>query len=282
MPNLRISKPSLEDLTKKIDSASINTESKTILKFMIEATRTMFNDRDAKVTELVEKLEAEKLDKETKIAALNSELQIQLTANKNLSSQLTKMTDAHDNLEAYGRRESLVFSGDKIKPFEPNEDCVSIAKNMIQSMLKMPIDPLISTAHRMGKPPAPNSNLPDKRSIIVKFIKRDDKFQILKTARNNSTRVPGLFVNESLTPTRAKIFNVLRKCKNIGNGLVKGTSTMNGKIFVIHKPSPNAPDDADSLRTEINTKDKLANFCENFLKRPLETFLDAEGRRMFQ
>ena len=168
-------KLSLEEVVKKIDSATLTTESKTVLKFVIEAMKTMFNERDVKVAELVNKLEAEKIDKETKLIALQNELHIYKTENKDLTSKLTKMTHAHDELEAYGRRESLVFSGDKIKPYEANENCVSIAKNMIQSMLKMPMDPMISTAHRMGKPPAPNSNLPDKRSIIVKFIRRDDK-----------------------------------------------------------------------------------------------------------
>ena len=238
----------------------------------------MINNRDSKVTELEKLLESEKNEHSLKLSNMEAELAQCKSENKDLTSQITKITQAHDELEAYGHRESLVFSGDKIKPHEPNEDCILIAKSIIQNTLKLNMDPLISTAHRMGKPPARDSSSPDKRAIIVKFIKRDDKYQILKTARDKSTRVLGLFANESLTPTRSKILNVLRKCKGLSNGLVKGTSTLNGRVFAIHLPSPTAPQDSNVMRTEINTKEKLEEFCRNFLSKPLETFLDAEGR----
>ena len=241
----------------------------------------MIDARDSKVTELENQLETEKNENNAKLSAVEAELTQYKADNKDLASQLKKITHSHDELEAYGRRESLVFSGDQIKTYEPNENCVQLAKSLIQNTLKMNLDPMISTAHRMGKPPARDSNRPDKRAIIVKFIRRDDKFQILKTARDKSTRIQGLFVNESLTPTRSKILNVLRKCKSLENGLVKGTSTLNGRVFAIHKPAANASSDAAPLRTEINTKEKLMDFCSNFLKKDLETFLDAEGRKIF-
>ena len=273
---------SFDAIEEKIKSSkNLSNESKSLLNFLIEAMKMMLNERDNKVCELEGKLEAEILDKESKINALNDEIQNYKSVNNDLASKLTKMTNAHDDLEAYGRRESLVFSGEKIKVYQPDENCVDIARNIINNELKMTIDPLISTAHRMGRPPAPGSALPDKRSIIVKFIKRDDKFQVLKKATNKSTRVSGLYVNESLTPTRAKILNVLRKCKNMPNSLVKGTSTLNGRVFAVHKASATSPDDAAVMRTEINTKEKLEDFVQNFLKESLESFLDAEGRRIF-
>ena len=80
---------------------------------------------------------------------------------------------------------------------------------------------------------------------------------------------------------RSKIYYVLRQCKKMKNGLVKGLTTHNGKIFVFTKPSPNAPDNAPSLKQEINTEAKLAEFCDNFIKKPLEMFLDSEGRKIF-
>ena len=123
--------------------------------------------------------------------------------------------------------------------------------------------------------------IPDKRAIIVKFCRRDDKFAVMKTATNKSTRIPGLFANESLTPTRAKIHNVLRQCKKMSS-LVTGAFTLNGRVFVLHKPSPTAPEDAQSIKSEINSKEKLTEFCDNFVKKSLESFLDAEGRKIFQ
>ena len=281
-PSTRANASSIDEVEKSIASSrTLSSESKNLLKFLIDAMKSMLNERDNELSEMINKLETERAENFQKLNSLQEELETYKTENVNLSSQLTKMNNAHDDLEAYGRRESLVFSGDKIKVYRPDENCVTIAQHMIKSELKIPIDPLISTAHRMGRPPASGSNRPDKRPIIVKFVKRDDKFQILKAARNKSTRVPGLYVNESLTPTRAKILQVLRKCKSISNGLVKGTTTNNGKVIAIHKSSATAPDGEAVMRTEINTRELLSDFCNNFLKKPLESFLDAEGRKIF-
>ena len=241
----------------------------------------MLIERDNRVLDLENKFQTEINDKNTKINDLQKEIQCCRSINSDLSSQLKKINHAHDELDAYGRRECLVFSGDKIKVHQPDENIVDIAKNIINNDLKCAIDPLISTAHRMGKPPASGSNLPDKRPIIVKFVKRDDKFLILRKATNKTTRVPGLFVNESLTPLRSKILNVLRQCKKFKNGLVKGTTTINGRVFAVHKASATSPDDAPMMKTEINTKEMLHHFCGNFLKQPLESFLDAESRKFF-
>ena len=268
-------------IEEKIKSQkNLSLESKSLLNLLIEAMKTMLNERDNKVCELADRLEEEIVDKESKINALNTEIQNFKSVNTDLASQLKKMTNAHDELEAYGRLDSLVFSGDKIKVYQPDEDCVSIAKNMINSELKLAMDPIISSAHRMGRPPAPESTEPDKRSIIVKFVKRDDKFKVLKKATNKSTRVNGLYVNESLTPTRAKILYVLRQCKKNRNSPLKGTSTLNGRVFAVHKASATSSDDDPMLRTEINTKEKLQDFVQNFLKESLESFLDSEGRRV--
>ena len=84
----------------------------------------------------------------------------------------------------------------------------------------------------------------------------------------------GLYVNESLTPTRSKILYVLRQAKNLSDSPITGTSTLNGRIFAHHKPSSSAPENARSQKTELNTMEKLKEFCDNFIKRPLERFLD--------
>ena len=272
----RDKKIGFEDVVKRVENSSLTTEVKNIFSVMIDCMKSLVSERDSKVADLLTKLEEEKLENQTKLSALDSQLTHFKSENESLRAQITKMDIAHDELEAYGRRESLIFSGDQIKPYEVNENCVDIAKNLINSTLKIPVVPIISTAHRMGRPPAPDSSRPDKRPIIVKFVKRDDKFLIMKTAMNKNTRVPGLFVNESLTPTRSKILYVLRKAKNIEDSPIKMTSTLNGRVFAHHKPSLTAPDNADNLKTEINTMAQLKDFCDNFLKNPLESFLEAQ------
>ena len=265
---------SFEEVVKKVDAATLTTEVKNIFKVMIDCMKTLASERDSKVAELENELRNERVEHEAKINSMESTIQSYKSDNDNLRSQISKINNAHDELEAYGRRESLIFSGDKIKEFEPNENCVTLAKNLINDVLKVPIDPIISTAHRMGKPPAPDSTAKDKRAIIVKFCRRDDSFLVLNKARSKNSRVAGLYVNESLTPTRSKILYVLRQAKNLSDSPITGTSTLNGRIFAHHKPSSSAPENARSQKTELNTMEKLKEFCDNFIKRPLERFLD--------
>ena len=268
----------LKDVVTKIDNATLTTETRNIFKILIEFINSIVSEREDKVSHLESKIEQERSENDAKLAAISTKFEKSNAENIELRSQIKKLKDTHDELEAYGRRESLIFSGDKIKPFESGENCVTLAKNIIKNELKLSVDPLISTAHRMGRPPAPTSNAPDKRSIIVKFVRRDDKFLILKTARNKTTRVNGLFVNESLTPTRSKIHHILRQAKKIDQSVVTGTSTLNGRVFAHHKPSSTAPDSAPSLKTEINTMENLQDFCTNFVKQSLESFLEAQER----
>ena len=172
---------SFADISNKIDSSGLTTETKQIFKIMLELFKSVNSERDLKVAQLEQKVEdynikaTAALDSmRNEINSLNSELSASKSANIELNSQLVKARNAHDELEAYGRRESLIFSGDKVPPFETNENCANIARQLIRDVLKLNIDPPISTAHRVGKPPAPGSTAPDTRGIIVKFCRRDD------------------------------------------------------------------------------------------------------------
>ena len=126
---------SFEDFSKRIDSTGLNTETKGIFKLMLDFIKVVINERDIKAAELVNKLEAEREDNLAKLTAMESELQQYKMSNNELSVKLSNMADAHDELEAYGRRESLVFSGDKIKPYQANKSCVDIARNLIKDVL---------------------------------------------------------------------------------------------------------------------------------------------------
>ena len=280
---------SFDDTLKMIDDQKkLSIESKHIFKVLVELLKSITNERDSKIYEIQQKLDENISQnnsclaaKDEEISRLSLELQTATLSNKSLTAQLNKMKNVHDDLEAYGRRESLIFSGDKVKPFTADENCCNIARDIIRDTLKLQIDPLISTAHRIGKPSARDSSAADKRGIIVKFVRRDDKFMILKKARDKHSRVKGLDVNESLTPTRAKIKNVLLQCKKMRSSPVTGVFTHNCKVFVYTKSATNAPDNAQSIKQEINTEEKLAEFCLNFIKKPLETFLDLRGNKIF-
>ena len=210
-----------------------------------EEISTALNQRDCKI------IEAEK-----EIASLKDEFK--------------KLKNAADEQDAYVRRESLIFSGELIPAVTEGENCRNIVRKLIREDLNLQIDPLISTAHRMGKPPADESS-PDKRDIVVRFSQRDDKFRVYETAKKK--QIKGLYANESLTPTRRIIKKALLKMKKLHADLVRGVTTHNGRVFVLTKPAPNAPETARNIRTEINTMDRLSSFCAGFVKQPMSNFL---------
>ena len=55
-----------------------------------------------------------------------------------------------DEQDAYIRRETLIFSGDKIPEATANEDCIAHVRRLVRENLNLDMDPLISTAHRLG------------------------------------------------------------------------------------------------------------------------------------
>ena len=276
-----------DDIIHKINqSTTLSTESKQIFKMMTDLFKSGICLRDSKVAELEQRVELDKAKSDAKIDSLNGkisdltgELESAKSSNIELRKQLSKADDRHDELEAYGRRESLIFSGEKVPHVQTNEDCSRIARDLIKNNLEISDDPPISTAHRIGKPPAPDSNAPDRRSIIVKFCKRNDKFLVQRTVKEK--KIKGLFVNESLTATRSKILNVLRACKKMKNKLVTGTYTHNGRVFAFVKQSKTSPDDAPKTRVEINTREALEEFCSKYIQKDLESFVYESGQKMF-
>lgn len=291
------SRTSYDSVAKKInESKALNSETKEIFKLFLTLLQTLNKDRDQKVAEIDqkfaeshiknrEKLEhlqttvTEKIDSEIdKIenkmsSVLEKNDEKLLNANEEvarLKNEVAVSKKFVDEQDAYIRRETLIFSGDKIPKATANEDCTAHVRRLIRENLNLDMDPLISTAHRLGKPPL-NVSTPDKRDIVVKFCQRDVKHKVLAAARERKVR--GLFVNESLTPTRQTIHYVLRQLVKTHKKLVRGTYTQNGRLFVFTKPAVNAPDDSSSIKTEINTMEKLSSFCDDFIKVPLNTFL---------
>ena len=117
----------------------------------------------------------------------------------------------------------------------------------------------------------------DRRKVIIKLCRRDLKKDIIyackqthRASGSNSSR-PGLFANESLTPLRNTILYSLRQMKRDPDcqGIIKGTSTYDGKVYVWIRPST-APKD---IRIPINSKGSLVKFVDEHIKKPLENFV---------
>ena len=114
------------------------------------------------------------------------------------------------DLENYGRRNILVISGSSLTPVSSGENCIDLAVDLVKQRLDVQDFSRddVDVAHRLGKPKAYG---PDKRNIIMKLTRRENKHKILQACRRKKPQ--SLYFNESVSKTRSTIMYVLRKVK---------------------------------------------------------------------
>ena len=137
------------------------------------------------------------------------------------------------------RRDTLIFSGNEIPAFQPNENCSNIARTLM--IEKLSIDPpsVLLIVWKSYRPLL--LLLISLLYIIEKFFQRDSKDQIYSAAR--TVKQNGLCVDESLTPARRSILHALRQIKRAHPQLASSYSSVDGKVFANTKPSPKEPFD---------------------------------------
>ena len=144
--------------------------------------------------------------------------------------------DQLDELQQYSRRECLESSGTPKLPDENQQELII----ELGSLAGVEIDEQdISTVHRLPDTKA------SKDRMIVKFTRRAKKEELYKNRRRlvkvTSEKLPSisrsgskskekLFINESLTPYRKRLFGKINRFKK-DNGF-KFLWTQNGKILL--------------------------------------------------
>ena len=209
-----------------------------------------------------EVLEALKL-KTTQITELQSEV-------KTLKDEVGKLKLLVDDADCYERRDTIILSGNKVPASLSGENCVNVVKSLVQQELKIEISPNdISTAHRLGR--KPNTQGDDKRSLIVKLCRRVLKRDLI-IASKKQARPIGLYVNESLTPPRQALLFALRQIKRAHPDILNGCTSLEGRVYAFTKPPSSARYPRD-VRHLISTREDLQKFCNDYIKAPLETFV---------
>ena len=234
-----------DELTAKINSSHISSETKEIMKLFIAMFSTIQLDRDNKIKDLDKKVTSIQstttaLEKEisditestdhqmsilrNEISSLKTKL---ITQENTHSTHLNSLTNKIDSNEQYERRDALVLSGPLVPEVSDREDCKQIIQRLLRDHTRLNLNVSdISTAHRIGKS-TPGSN---KRNIIFKLCRRDlvqDIFAACKTQK------PAFFINTSLTPLRNKILYGLRLLRRSYPSIVKACrSTMTGEVTV--------------------------------------------------
>ena len=186
---------------------------------------------------------------------------------------ISKLEDKMEDQCQYTRRESLVLSGEALPVCTEGEDCIDHVCRIIPDKLgsSMAISPAdISIAHRIG--PKPEGRV-DRRNIIVRFCRRKTKYEILNKIKKMKPKPEGLYISESLTPTKQKIMRVLRSAKKEFGDKVSGYNTSDGTVYVwLLPPNPDA-EGARNSRVTIENLTKLEKFCKDNFDRTISYFL---------
>ena len=231
------------------------------LKSSIEDLKTFFkNELDIIKADFNSKL----TEQASTINKLNSEV-------GELRGKVRKLESYIDEEDSYERRDTVILSGEALPTFIPGENCVEVLTKVLKDNLKIEISPQdINTVHRLGRKPEAGSS--DTRSIICKFTRRDLKRNVYLEGRKLK-RPSKLFVNESLSPKRSTIFRTLRRIKKERRDLVKGCTTVDGKV-IAYTPAGASADGRDR-RHVVNTYEALCRFCKDYIKLPVKNFLDS-------
>lgn len=178
---------------------------------------------------------------------------------ESLKLQIQDLVEQRDDLENYGRRSTIVISGPSITPARTHEDCFETSIELIASKVGIPISRNdIDICHRLpvaksDDPSRPTD--PSKKPIIVKFVRRETKQQVLKASREK--KPTAIFFNESLSRTRSKILYVIRKVKREYGAKIASYKTEDCNIRVF---TPSLADRNRLEVTTVNTRRKLDEF----------------------
>ena len=201
-------------------------------------------------------------------AAKDKEIGLLKNEVKTLKQNLGKLEATIDDQDAYERRDTVIVSGNSLPEVSPGENCSDIVRQVIKEKLKIELPPTeINTIHRLGRKPM--TQTPDKRPFIIKLCRRDTKKELLQAAKEQHSTSP-IYINESLTPKRSTILYTLRQIKKAHPSLVTGCTSIDGRVFAFTKSTTPGGRNARHL---VNHHAGLVDFCRDYVKKPLDTFL---------
>ena len=142
---------------------------------------------------------------------------------KTLTKSSSKLTDKLDDLEQYGRRNSVRMYNINCAPY--NSNCLDAVVDVLQNKLKVSVGPNdIDRCHPVGKP-----NVNGLKPIIVKFKTYNAKREVYSSKSNLKGNPDKIFITEDLTKQNRKmVATLLTKVKAKS---IHSFWTIDGKIF---------------------------------------------------
>ena len=145
--------------------------------------------------------------------------------NDALKVDVKNLDNALDNLDQYGRKDSLILGGNGFPEappdvFESPEETRAVAKRVIEDKLGVQLSGQITACHRLR----------NKKRVIVKFLDHDDRNAVHDAKfRQTGDYRQRITVHENLSPRRAKQVQALGDLWS--DKLIGSYHTKNGKIL---------------------------------------------------
>ena len=224
----------------------------------------------ASIRQDLDAMRSEFSDLKNLMESKNEEISVLKNKVFSLEDEISTLKEDLDGADQYERKDTVIFSGSDLPTVANGEIVSNIVCDLVREKLQINIlanD--ISTSHRIGK--KPNTQVDDKRNIIVKLCRRDVKNQILSGCRRQ--KPANMYINESLTPLRSKILYVLRKMKRETNSRITGTGSNDGKVFIWVKHQSGSPEGSRDAKILVNTRVKLEEISQNLMRKPLSAYI---------
>ena len=185
-----------------------------LTKILLQPVLTRLNEKDAKIQTLTDQV---------------SSLEDQVT---DLNKEITSLKNSQDDLEQYGRRNSLrIWMSDPENQGENTDELV--LKYAEKASVTLTAGE-ICRSHRVGRHPSAktrNASQVKPRPIIVKFNTYNSRQKIFNARKN----VEGVFVGEDLTQLRSTLFYKARQERAASRFLHCWSSDGNIKIRLHNK-----------------------------------------------
>lgn len=200
--------------------------------------------------------------RDEKIFELESGIHLLKKENLSLQQRL-------EDVECRERGDAVILSGTGVPDATPHENVVNVASLTVKNLLKCEVRPEdIIEATRIGK--RPQSQAPDRRNILLKLRSKDMRNDLLLSAKK--VKPSGFYVNEHLTPTRAKILYGLRQVRRSHPEKVSSCNSVNGRICVyLRSMSPAGKDQ----RYFVNSMTELEEFVEKHFGKKIDDIINA-------
>ena len=240
--NIGASASNSDNVGIELDLTGLSKENKKLAQIIVDAVASHMREQFSKEREVYE----------ARISNMEKEIQV--------------LRDRHDDLENYGRRNTIVISGPSLPNATTNENCIDTATQIILEKLELPnfARTDIDVAHRLGKP---RPGTPDKRSIIVKLCRRENKQIIFQACRIKKPQ--NIFFSESVSKTRSTILYILRKARRDFPGKFGMCKTEDGNVRVM-LPTPDDP--TRFTRETVNTRSDLDKLLRTRINRDSSRF----------